>query len=256
MWVARAGAGDDPRAEVNFSLKFLIGDDKMQEKTTVGHLMASNSRDSMKSLAVVFAVILYAAVIVYTGIHNYNLFRATLPEDQQMFALISLACLEGAAVFLPLAIHFWLSPGVQRNIGYLFYVVNFAIVIANAVLDSTLNKHGEMPQWLNLYGSLIAPATPVLIGVCIALLFLTDPSKQAHDVKVTARAAAIKAHSIRLRDHLQGEDVEAIVDESASRDAKQLTGHLLGVDTGALQLSASKKDATGRVIEGPKGKGA
>src|SRR5262245_23326246 len=166
--------------------------------TTMGDLMRSQRRDAVRAAAMFMAIVLYTAVLIYTGVHNFNLMSRTVPPDQQLFAITALLCLEGAAIFLPLAIHFWLAPGPQRLVGYLLYGINFAIVIANTVLDAISNRAEVMPEWLRLYATFILPATPIIIGVGIAFIFLLDPSKKIHDARAAAEAASMDAMALHM----------------------------------------------------------
>lgn len=115
---------------------------------TMGELMRDQRRTAVKSAAVFMAVVLYGAVLIYTGVHNFNLISRTVAADQQLFALIALLCLEGASIFLPIAIHFWFAPGPQRMVGYLLYATNLTIVIINTILDTINNRADVMPEWL------------------------------------------------------------------------------------------------------------
>jgi uncharacterized membrane protein required for colicin V production len=138
--------------------------------TTLGELMRSQRRDALRAAAMFMAVLLYAAVLIYTGVHNYNLMSRTVPADQQLFAITALLCLEGAAIFLPLSIHFWLAPGAQRMVGYVLYAANFTIVIFNTILDAITQRSQTMPEWLEMYATFILPATPILVGLGVYLL--------------------------------------------------------------------------------------
>lgn len=69
--------------------------DFVNTSVTLGELMRAQRRDAVRAFAVFLAVVLYAAVLVYTGVHNFNLLSRTVPPDQRFFAIIALLCLEG-----------------------------------------------------------------------------------------------------------------------------------------------------------------
>ena len=167
---------------------------------TMGELMRSQRRDAVRAASMFMAVVLYGAVLIYTGVHNFNLISRTVAPDQQLFAITALLCLEGASIFLPLAIHFWLAPGPQRMVGYLLYAANFAIVIVNTVLDAMTNRSTTIPDWLRLYAIFFLPATPIVIGIGIAFIFLLDPSKKIHDARAAAQAASMDAMALHMRE--------------------------------------------------------
>lgn len=198
------------------------------QTATIGQIMNDQKRASIRALAVVLSIILYGAVLLYTGIHNFNLFTRVLPPDQKLFAVIVLVCLEGAAVFLPLAIHFWLMPGAQRMVGYMLYGVNWLIVVANTVLDSSFATHAEIPSWLAMYAQYVAPAAPIVIGGGIAMLYLLDPSKALHDAVSAAQAATISATAIQMRQLAAGDDVNAAVRVAAGASLREIVAGAIG----------------------------
>ncbi len=196
---------------------------------TLGDLMRSQRRDALKAAAMFMAVALYGAVLLYTGVHNFNLMSRTVAPDQQLFAITALLCLEGAAIFLPLAIHFWLAPGPQRLVGYLLYAANFTIVVLNTILDAMTNRAEAMPDWLHLYATFIVPATPVLIGVGIAFIFILDPSKKIHDARAAAEAASMDAMALHMREAANRDDVNQAIRMAALKDMQEATGRVVGV---------------------------
>ncbi len=201
---------------------------------TLGDLMRSQRRDAVKAAAIFMAVVLYGATLLYTGVHNFNLISRTVAPDQQLFAITALLCLEGAAIFLPLAIHFWLAPGPQRLVGYLLYAANFTIVVLNTILDAMTNRAEAMPDWLHLYATFIVPATPVLIGVGIAFMFILDPSRKIHDARAAAEAASVDAMALHMREAANRPDVNEAIRMAALKDMQEATGRVVGVRPKAL----------------------
>lgn len=209
--------------------------------STLGELMRTQKRDAVRAAAMFMAVVLYAAVLIYTGVHNFNLMSRTVPPDQQLFAVTALLCLEGAAIFLPIAIHFWLAPGPQRMVGYILYGVNFTIIILNTVLDAITNRAEVMPEWLRLYATFIMPATPIVIGVGIAFIFLLDPSKKVHDARAAAQAASMDAMALHMREAADRPDVNEAIHIAAVRDMKDTTVRVTGVRVPELPAPGSTR---------------
>lgn len=197
--------------------------------TTLGELMRSQRRDAVRAFAMFMAVVLYAAVLIYTGVHNFNLLSRTVPPDQRLFAITALLCLEGAAIFLPLAIHFWLAPGPQRMVGYVLYGVNFAVIILNTILDALTHRTETLPDWLRLYAMFILPATPIIIGIGIAFIFLLDPSKKIHDARAAAQAASMDALAIQMREAADRSDINQAIQQAAIRDMQDATVRVTGI---------------------------
>ncbi len=218
---------------------------------TMGELMRSQKRDAVRAASVFMAIVLYGAVLIYTGVHNFNLMTRTVSPDQQLFAITALLCLEGAAIFLPLAIHFWLAPGPQRMVGYILYAANFTVVIMNTVLDAMTNRATTIPDWLRLYATFILPATPIMIGVGIAFIFLLDPSKKIHDARAAAQAASMDAMAIHMREAANRPDVNEAIQAAAVRDMQEATIRVTGAKI--PRLPAPKQN--GRVLKlGAEGK--
>jgi hypothetical protein len=209
----------------------------------MGEIMRAQRRDAMRSAAMFMAVVLYGSVLIYTGVHNFNLISRTVAADQQLFAITALLCLEGASIFLPLAIHFWLAPGPQRMVGYLLYAVNFAIVITNTILDAINNRADAMPDWLRMYATYFLPATPIVIGVGIAFIFLLDPSKKIHDARAAAEAASMDAMALHMREAANRDDVNAAIHEAAVKDMQEATSRIVGIRPAQLPAGRTRAKA-------------
>jgi hypothetical protein len=205
--------------------------------------MRAQRRDAIRSAAMFMAVVLYGAVLIYTGVHNFNLISRTVAPDQQLFAITALLCLEGASIFLPIAIHFWFAPGPQRMVGYLLYAVNFTIVITNTILDAINNRADAMPEWLRLYATFVLPATPIFIGVGIAFIFLLDPSKKIHDARAAAEAASMDAMALHMREAANRDDVNEAIQLAALKDMHEATSRVTGVRPLELPAPAPAKRA-------------
>jgi hypothetical protein len=211
---------------------------------TMGEIMRSQRRDAMRAAAMFMAVVLYGSVLIYTGVHNFNLISRTVAADQQLFAITALLCLEGASIFLPLAIHFWFAPGPQRMVGYLLYGVNFAIVITNTILDAINNRADAMPDWLRMYSTYFLPATPIVIGVGIAFIFLLDPSKKIHDARAAAEAASMDAMALHMREAANRDDVNEAIHEAAVKDMQEATSRIVGVRPAQLPAGRTRAKST------------
>ncbi|HEY3341451.1 MAG TPA: hypothetical protein VGK81_05510 [Anaerolineae bacterium] len=207
---------------------------------TMGEIMRAQQRGAMRAAAMFMAVVLYGSVLIYTGVHNFNLISRTVAADQQLFAITALMCLEGASIFLPLAIHFWFAPGPQRMVGYLLYAVNFTIVITNTVLDAINNRADVMPDWLRMYATYFLPATPIVIGVGIAFIFLLDPSKKIHDARAAAEAASMDAMALHMREAANGDEVNAAIREAAVKDMQEATSRIVGVRPAQLPAARTR----------------
>jgi len=195
---------------------------------TVGDLMSESRRRAFKALAVFVGIAVYAGMLAYAGVHNYSLFVRGLREDLVIFALLGLFTLELSAIGLPLAIHFWTSPGVHRIAALAFYFVDLALLAGNAVLDFRLNAGLALTEPLRIYLDFIAPATPLVVGLMWSVLFILDPNNRIRDLEMELAASARTALATRIAEAAKAADVNAIVEEAAREMARELVARAVG----------------------------
>jgi hypothetical protein len=190
--------------------------------------MGEARRRAFKALAVFVGIAVYAGMLAYAGVHNYSLFVRGLREDLVIFALLGLFTLELSAIGLPLAIHFWTSPGVHRIAALAFYFVDLALLAGNAVLDFRLNADLALTEPLRLYLDFIAPATPLVVGLMWSVLFILDPNNRIRDLEMELAASARTALATRIAEVAKAADVNAIVEEAAREMARELVARAVG----------------------------
>jgi hypothetical protein len=156
------------------------------------------------------------------------LFVRGLREDLVIFALLGLFTLELSAIGLPLAIHFWTSPGVHRIAALAFYFVDLALLAGNAVLDFRLNAGLALTEPLRIYLDFIAPATPLVVGLMWSVLFILDPNNRIRDLEMELAASARTALATRIAEAAKAADVNAIVEEAAREMARELVTRAVG----------------------------
>jgi hypothetical protein len=155
--------------------------------------MQSSRRDGLKAIVIALAGAMVFIGLIYTGIHNYNLFQRALPPDQQIFALIPVILLEGGIALFIIGSFVWFSIGAQKVLSAAFSWILFGIVTFNTLVDSTINTNAALPDWLTLYATLMLPITPVLVVAMWKIIIDTDPSKRRMDMQKTIEAARIEA---------------------------------------------------------------
>lgn len=136
-----------------------------------------------KSIVVAVLVGFLLIGVIYTGIHNYNLFSRTLGEDQKIFALIPVILLEGGILLFLAGSFVWFSGGAQKIVAQVAGWALFAVIAANTVVDSMLHSSGEMPSWLQMYASFILYGTPVACMAILKLILDLDPAKKKMDME-------------------------------------------------------------------------
>jgi hypothetical protein len=174
----------------------------------------------LKAIMIVAAAVLIAAGLLYTGIHNYNLFRRALPDDQQVFALVPVLLLEGSIVLFLVSSFVWFSIGAQKALAGAFGWALFAIVGLNTLVDSLTQSASTIPAWLGVYATLMLPVTPVMVVAMWKLILDTDPAKRRLDMQKTIAGAIEEAKYQAAQRALMSEaNRAALIDYGAAYSA-------------------------------------
>lgn len=207
--------------------------------TNIKTAMQDHGRGALRGFAVALSLIVYAAALIYAGVRSYDLFARTLPPDMLSLAMLGIVALEVTALALPLAIHFWTSPGQQRMIGFGFYGLDLALIIANSILDAAQNSGAILPGFMQGYGVFAVPGLPVFCMIGWALIWMTDPTTREHDMKAAVRAATREALFGRIIEETAHADITAEVQEAARLQAREIVGETLARAPRALLAPAS-----------------
>lgn len=160
---------------------------------TIGAVMQETKMSGGKSIAIGLAMVMLGIGLIYTGVHNYNLFVRALPDDQKVFAFIPVILLEGSIVLFMLGGFVWFAPGTQKILATVFGWLLFAIVMANTVVDSMTQKQDVMPEWLLLYALVLLPGVPVVVIAMWKMIIDLDPAKRKLDMKKAIEHAVDEA---------------------------------------------------------------
>jgi len=196
--------------------------------TTVHTAMKDNSRRALRGLAVGLGLIAYAGGLLYAGVRSFDLFARTLPAELLPLAVIGILALELTAIGLPLAIHYWTAPGSQRMAAMGFYVVDLALIAANAILDSAHNAGDVLPGFMAAYGTYAVPALPIFVMVTWATLWALDPASREADMADTVRAATFDAMLSQIVEEAKSVDIADDVRAAAAERARAIVGETLG----------------------------
>ncbi len=109
------------------------------------------------------------------------------------------------------------------------YGTNFAIVIFNTILDAITQRAQGIPEWLQMYATFILPATPIVVGLGVAFIFLLDPSKKIHDARAAAQAASVDAMALHMREAANRPDVNQAIKLAAVKDMQEATVRVTGI---------------------------
>lgn len=196
--------------------------------TTVSTAMKENSRRALKGLAIFLSVLVYIAGLIYAGVRSYSLFARTVDPELLPLAVLGIIALEVSALALPLAVHYWTSPGAHRLAALGFYAADLALIVANAVLDAAHHSGAVLPGFLNAYGVYAVPVLPVVCMIGWALLWALDPSSREHDMVQAVRAATHEALMAQIQKAAESVDISQAVEAAADEAARALVGETLG----------------------------
>lgn len=219
--------------------------------TNIKSAMQEHGRGALRGFAVALSLIVYAAALIYAGVRSYDLFARTLPPDMLSLAMLGIVALEVTALALPLAIHFWTSPGQQRMIGFGFYGLDLALIIANSILDAAQNSGAILPGFMQWYGVFAVPGLPVFCMIGWALIWMTDPTTREHDMRAAVKAATREALFGRIIEETAAADISEEVQAAARAQVREIVGETLATRPRALPAPASVSGqgaATGQAV--------
>lgn len=226
---------------------------------TMGEVIARSKVNGAKAITVVVAVVFLMVGVVYTGIHNFNLYGRALPVDQKLFALIPVIMLEGGIVLFTAAGFVWFSGGAQKLVATAAGWGLFGVVAANTVIDSLVVAGSTLPDWLQLYATFGLYAMPVAVMAIIKLLLDLDPAKRKLDLDKAIEHALIEAKFAAAQRALGADENRLALQDYGDAFAQQLAKTIrssapamelierppmqLAKDADAAQLAPAKPDA-------------
>lgn len=153
------------------------------EVPTIGEIISRKKLGGFKAVVIFFAGLLFVGGLIYTGLHNLNLFTRAVPESQKVFAFVPVILLEGSIILALLGSFVWFHIGTQKTIGTIFGWVLFLVVAANTVIDSMFNAGEAIPDWMSVYSTLVMWATPVFVIAVWKAIIDADPAKHHIDMQ-------------------------------------------------------------------------
>lgn len=148
-------------------------------------------------VVIVIASILILAGAVFTGYHNYELYRRI--TSSPLVALIPPLLLDGSMILLLAGFIFWFASPTQKIVAALFNIALFLIVGFNTSLNGTLNSGEALSEGMRLYlhYGMIAAFLFVLGGWM--LIFHLDPIVKRNEERAKLNADAQQtAHEVEV----------------------------------------------------------
>lgn len=197
---------------------------------SVGDFMASAKKNALKALAIFLALVVYAGMLLYTGVHNYSLMTRGLIGDMLFWAILGVVALELSGIGFPLALHFWTFDTTQRYATFFFYFVDISLLVLNTVLDYSVNAHTSTAamEWMQLYYAYIVPVTPIIAGVSWTIIFLLDPSSKESVMKEELKASTRATLAKKVNDAAKEVNITRMVEVAAANLVEDIVRGSLG----------------------------
>lgn len=203
--------------------------------------MNEKNREAIKTFAVIGSILVYLAFVIYSEYHFYNLVQTFLPEGPaQLVGYLAVAVTGLTAIFLPLALHFWVRSGNQKVLAWVFYGAHFLFVAANMVLDSAGNAEANLGRFFEIYGTYILPGVTAIYAVGWIAIWAFDPASQrmedeldVHETEVSGRHVRRKAlaemKTAAVSSAFRSEAAQRAVNRWAAYNAPKLIAEELGI---------------------------
>lgn len=198
------------------------------ENTTVEGMVQKQKFDVFKLVCYAAGVAVYVAGVVYAETHGFAMLSKGVSADFYVWAVVGMLAVGITALVLPVMLVKVIKDTLQWWICFAFYLVDVAIMAANAAVDFMTNTGGNLPEWGLMYASWILPLTPIIVAGGWLLDFLLDP-----DVRKRLKLAAVETAlaNIRLNQtikHMSTKDSFLQIDGQAQIDSDLLLMANLG----------------------------
>ncbi len=237
-------------------------------------MLEQHNRRSVKGLVIFGSGLAYVlSIVMMEALVGFAL--TDLATSPLMQALIGVGILGTfiSACLIPLAMHYWLSPGTQYKIGIGFWLIDLAVLALNAATAYQLIKSMALSDFWMMWQLALPFVGP---SVCIlgwGIIYLADDSqKDRHADRLlettkndmrrrveAARANAEHAFSMsqieqvdnNLRLAIQSPEIAALAQRGAYNSALQLTQQIVGMPLQTQQTPALPAPAPAPGVPAP-----
>lgn len=182
---------------------------------------------AMRKVAVGLGILVYLAVLTFTGVHNITLMTLGIAQSWRWAAILGVIALEISAIALPLGLHYWAFTPGHRMALIGFYIGDFALLFANTLIDYALVSGQPMPAWGPAYLAYFAPASPLYVGVTWAILLAMDPRAQREMKQQSIRASINMRLMSSIERATTSDETRLAVQQEAIQRARLLTAQVL-----------------------------
>jgi hypothetical protein len=143
------------------------------------------------------ATFLIIAAAVYTGYHNYELYRRI--TSSPLVALVPPLLLDGSMLLLLGAFIFWFTDSTQKLLAGLFNLALFLIIGFNTSLNGSLESGEQLAGWMRLYLDYGIIASFLFVLGAWMLIFHLDPIIKRNEERAKLNAQAQQtAHEVEV----------------------------------------------------------
>ncbi len=184
---------------------------------------------ALKLVAIIGAALTYAGAVIYGDIMFLQVVARAFPANGILQALAYAGAVVTAisALVLPIALHWWFSPGLQFVWGMIYWFVDIAALGMNSILSYALSTGGTLDSFLMVW-QMIAPATPMLAVVGWGLAFILDPSHKVRHAVSEMEADQIDTYADEMKKAAASPEVYAVILEAAKRHARDFAESVRG----------------------------
>jgi hypothetical protein len=195
---------------------------------------------ALKGLALFGAAVVYCGAVIYGDIMFIEVMKNVFPTGPLgTLALIGALMTAASAIILPIALHFWFSPGLQFVSGVIFWLVDVAALGLNSIL--AYSRAGGDLETLASW-EFFSPATPLLAVLGWGVMFLLDPSHKARHAALELESDLIDIHAQQLRQAAKSDEVHKLLTGGAQISAEELAYRLTGVRNMNRQIPGALKE--------------
>lgn len=195
---------------------------------TVGDIMQKSEGEGLKKVVVFFTALVYLAGIVYAEVHGLTLLQKGVRPDMQIWAGMGMIAAGISAVLFPVAMKVWTVEATQRIVTGLFYLIDFAFLAFNAVVDFGGNTGQALPGWAQSYSTYVLPASPIAVAAMWAIVWHLDPSVRQKILQLTLRASMKEKMARKVADAAKNAHVSEVVNRAAAQEVDRALYELFG----------------------------
>lgn len=204
-----------------------MAEGKGQAEHSIDELAEMKQRENIGRAVMAGGVIAYLAALVVGVVRNIELFSGTFrTTGYEWIGICGVAALGINAIVLPLFLHYRAS-GTQFLATVVFYAADLGILFLNSIIDSHQVNTQSLTGFAAFYYDNVLFATPVLVMLGWAVLWILDPASQKQRAIVEARGGLIRKLSKKITGATQTVDVDKDIERQAHTYTAWLASEML-----------------------------